>query len=118
MPILDLNAPYPEQVGLTDEGAKGYVFRRCPGNQRLYTYDLDTPLRSACSDACQANWTPVFAAPTAKPLGQWTIIRGENGQGQWAYRGKPVYTMLNDPPYAPKGDGREGGKWHLLPYEE
>lgn len=118
MPILDLNAPYPEQVGLTDEGAKGYVFRRCPGNQRLYTYDLDTPLRTACNGACQASWTPVPAAPTAKPLGQWTIIRGENGQGQWAYRGRPVYTLVNDPPYAPKGDGKEDGKWHLLPYEK
>lgn len=115
---MDFNLPYPEQVGLTDEGDKGYVFRRCPGNQRLYTYDLDTPLRSTCNAACQASWMPVPAASTAKPLGQWTIIRGEGGQGQWAYRGKPVYTLLGDPPYKPKGDGLENGKWHLLPYEK
>ena len=118
MPVLDFNLPYPEQVGLTDEGDKGYVFRRCPGNQRLYTYDLDSPLRSACNDACRATWLPVLAAPAAKPLGQWTIIRDDNGQGQWAYRGKPVYTLMGDPPYKPKGDGLENGKWHLLPYEK
>jgi len=118
MQVLDFNLPYPEQVGLTDEGAKGYVFRRCPGNQRLYTYDLDTPLRSACKGECEATWSPVTAAPTARALGQWSVIRRDDGQGQWAYRGKPVYTMLNDPPYAPKGDGKEYGKWHLLPYEK
>jgi len=118
MQVLDFNLPYPEQVGLTDEGAKGYVFRRCPGNQRLYTYDLDTPLRSACKGECEATWSPVTAAPTARALVQWSVIRRDDGQGQWAYRGKPVYTMLNDPPYAPKGDGKEYGKWHLLPYEK
>ena len=103
---LDFNLPYPEQVGLTDEGDKGYVFRRCPSNQRLYTYYLDTPLRSTCNAACQASWMPVPAAPTAKPL------------DKWAYRGKPVYTLLGDPPYKPKGDGLENGNWHLLPYEK
>ena len=115
---MDFNLPYPEQVGLTDEGDKGYVFRRCPGNQRLYTYDLDTPLRSACKDACLQAWEPLPAAPSAKPLGQWTIIRSDNGQGQWAYRGKPVYTLIGDLPYKPQGDGQDGGKWHLLPYEK
>ncbi len=115
---MDFNAPYPEQVGLTDEDDKGYVFRRCPGNQRLYTYDLDTPLRVACNDACQTSWTPVPAASTARPLGHWTIIRSENGRGQWAYRGQPVYTLMGDPPYKPRGDGMESGKWHLLPYEK
>jgi predicted lipoprotein with Yx(FWY)xxD motif len=115
---LDLNAPYPQQVALTDEGDKGYVFRRCPGNERLYTYDLDTPTRSACKGACESTWTPVLAAPAARTLGQWSVVRREEGSPQWAYRGRPVYTLLSDSPYAPKGDGRDEGRWHLLPHEK
>jgi predicted lipoprotein with Yx(FWY)xxD motif len=115
---VDINAPYPAEVGLTDEGDKGYSFRRCPGNQRLYTYDADSPGHSACDGSCEQTWQPVSAPASAKTLGEWTVVRRQDGSRQWAYRGKPVYTMIHDAPYAPKGDGKDGGKWHLVPYEK
>ena len=38
---FDVALPYPTEVALSEEGEKGFVFRRFPGGQRLYTYDLD-----------------------------------------------------------------------------
>jgi predicted lipoprotein with Yx(FWY)xxD motif len=115
---VDINAPYPAEVGLTDEGDKGFSFRRCPGNQRLYTYDLDSAGHSACDGACEQTWQPVPAPASAKTLGEWAVVRRLDGSLQWSYRGKPVYTLIHDAAYAPKGDGKEGGKWHLVPYEK
>jgi predicted lipoprotein with Yx(FWY)xxD motif len=115
---LDLSSPYPPEVSLIDEGKLGYVWRRCPSDLRLYTYDLDKSDRSACTGACETTWTPLLAAPAEKALGHWTIVQRAAGYRQWAYRGKPVYTMFGDMPNDPKGDGAEGGKWHLVPYEK
>jgi predicted lipoprotein with Yx(FWY)xxD motif len=115
---LDITSPYPAQVALTDEGAKGFVFRRCPGNERLYTYDPDGAGRSTCNAGCESTWSAVLAPASARTLGQWNTIRRDDGQLQWAYRGHPVYSLIQDAPYAPRGDGKEDGKWHLLPYEK
>ena len=38
---FDVALPYPTEVALSEEGDKGFVFRRFPGAQRLYIYDLD-----------------------------------------------------------------------------
>ena len=115
---MDLNAPYPAQVSLTDEGAKGYVFRLCPTGQRLYTYDPDPAGQTACVKGCLLLWEPVIAPPRSKTLGDWTAIQRPEGVLQWAYRGKPVYTLVHDQPYYPGGDGMDNGRWHLLPYEK
>ena len=114
---FDVTLPYPAEVGLLQEGDKGFVFRRAPGNQRLYTYDLDHESRSFCNGGCERAWPPVFAPASAHAMGQWSVIRRDDGQLQWAYRGHPVYSLLNDSPNDPKGDG-EGGVWRLLPYEK
>lgn len=108
--------PYPAQVALSQEGDKGYVFRRFPGSQRLYIYDLDHDGHSACNLGCDGARPPVIAPPSSMPMGNWTIIKRDDGFGQWAYQGHPVYTLYHDEPNDPKGDG-EGGVWHLLPYE-
>ena len=62
---------------------------------------------------CAKAWPPVLAAKDAKAFGDWTLIKREDGTNQWAYRGKPVYTLYHD---TPDGVG-ETGPWHLLPYE-
>lgn len=112
---FDPNLPYPAEVALADEGDKGFVFRRFPGSARLYTYDLDTPTRSACNEECSGKRRPVLVRTQgAKPMGDWTIVQRKDGYSQWAYRGRPVYTLFHD---TPEGDG-EAGPWRLLPYEK
>jgi predicted lipoprotein with Yx(FWY)xxD motif len=114
---INIDAPYPAEVSLTDEGDKGFVFRRCPGNTRLYVSDADKNGHPACTGTCETNWLPVRAPADARTLGEWTPVRRDDGSLQWAYRGRPVYSLIQDLPYAPKADG-QGGTWHLLPYEK
>lgn len=52
--------------------------------------DLD--LRRSCTD----TWPPVLAPKDAKEVGKWTIIPREDGAGQWAYGGYPLYTSILD----------------------
>jgi predicted lipoprotein with Yx(FWY)xxD motif len=114
---FDATLPYPAEVALSEAGDKGYVYVRFPGAQRLYTYDLDRNGRSYCNEGCQSARPPILAPAGSKPMGDWTVIRRDNGLLQWAYRGKPVYSMFHDAPNAPRGDG-EGGVWHLVPHEK
>ena len=114
---MDL-APYPVEVSLADEASKGLVFRLSRSSQRLYTYDPDHDGRSSCEKSCEKIWAPVLASVSAAPLGHWTLVARSVGYRQWAYRGHPVYTLIGDVPNEPKGDGKENGKWHLLPYEK
>jgi predicted lipoprotein with Yx(FWY)xxD motif len=111
----DVKLPYPAEVALSDEGEKGFVFRRFPGSQRLYVYDRDTAGHSTCNIGCDEARPPVLAPASAVSIGNWTIIKRDDGQNQWAYRGHPVYTLFHDAPGAPKGDG-EDGIWHILAY--
>jgi predicted lipoprotein with Yx(FWY)xxD motif len=114
---FDVSLPYPTEVALTEEGDKGFVFRRFPGAQRLYIYDLDRAGRSYCNQDCEGAHVPVLAPASAHPMGEWTVIRRYDDRLQWAYRGHPVYSLFHDAPNAPHGDG-EGGVWHILPYEK
>jgi predicted lipoprotein with Yx(FWY)xxD motif len=114
---FDIGLPYPTEVALSEEGDKGYVFRRFPGAQRLYTYDLDRAGRSYCSEGCEGAHPPVIAPASASPMGQWSVIRRYDDRLQWVYRGHPVYSLFHDAPNDPHGDG-EGGVWHILPYEK
>jgi predicted lipoprotein with Yx(FWY)xxD motif len=114
---FDATLPYPAEVALSEVGDKGYVYVRFPGAQRLYTYDLDRAGRSFCNEGCATARPPILAPAGSKPMGDWTVIRRDNGLLQWAYRGSPVYSMFHDAPNSPRGDG-EGGVWHLVPIEK
>lgn len=62
----------------------------------LYTYDKDSPGRSRCVDACAKIWIPAAAARTARPVGDWSLLRRPDGTRQWQYRGRPLYTFVRD----------------------
>ena len=114
---FDEALPYPTEVALSQEGDKGFVYRRFPGSQRLYIYDLDKDGKSACNETCIGARPPIYAPASAKPVGEWTVVHRDDGRMQWAYRGHPVYTFFHDRPNEPHGDG-EDGVWHIIPYEK
>lgn len=64
----------------------------------LYTFDKDPPRArgSLCTAACARDWPPFAAPADAKPLGDYTPIRREDGTLQWAYKGKPLYLWSKD----------------------
>ena len=59
----------------------------------LYTID-----RPHCRSQCAVLFPPLTPAKGATPpTKDWTIvIRDEGGHPQWAYKGKPVYTFVQD----------------------
>jgi len=62
----------------------------------VYAYDKDAPGKSNCTGACLETWAPVIASEMARPEGDWSIIERSPGIEQWAYRGQPLYTNVND----------------------
>lgn len=101
----------PADVSLFIEGDE-FVFRN-DASFALYWYELDSPNKSNCNDACALLWPPVVPPTNATPVGDWTIIERADSSRQWAYRGKPVYTYSKDQPGAFAGDGLDG-VWHML----
>jgi predicted lipoprotein with Yx(FWY)xxD motif len=106
---------HPREVALVDEGDKGYVYRKFPTGERLYTYDRDPQGRSTCNKGCTSAWPPVLAPPKSQPVGEWSIVRRADGKRQWALKGKPVYLRFHDTADVATGDGLEG-LWHLVDY--
>lgn len=83
-------------------------------------------IRSAqtCPEDCmKENWRTVLAKPGEKSSGNWIIRENDNGQRQWSYKGKFVYTHKKDQgPGDIKGNGigvgyRIGDGWRLIPFE-
>ncbi len=105
--------PTPGAIAVFEEGGQ-YILREGETSVPLYTFDKDGHGRSACNGACAAAWPPVVASAEAKPVGEWTTIKRDDGTLQWAWRGKPVYSYAKDTPENPTGDG-VGGVWRLLP---
>ncbi len=109
---MALNVAYaagPPQVTQTDKGpaladAKGMT---------LYVFDKDSAGKSACTGKCAENWPPLVADPAANPPSGYTLVTRDDGQKQWAYKGKPLYGWVKDAkPGDTTGDG-VGGSWHV-----
>ena len=100
----------PAEISVFEEGS-GYIFRTNDGLP-LYTFDKDTPGKSACEGPCAQAWPPVPAPANARTVAEWTPIARPGGR-QWAYKGKPVYTFARDTASSITGDG-VGGVWHMV----
>ncbi len=59
----------------------------------LYTFTKDKTNKSECTGKCAAFWPPFNAPANANSSGNWTVITRQNGNKQWAYDGKPLYTF-------------------------
>ena len=80
----------------------------------LYTFAKDSGGKSMCNDKCAANWPPLMAASGDKAMGEWTVIKRDDGSMQWAYDGKPLYTFVMDKKAGDMtGDGKMDGAWKV-----
>ncbi|NUT83392.1 MULTISPECIES: COG4315 family predicted lipoprotein [Pseudomonas] len=80
----------------------------------LYTFAKDSAGKSMCNDKCAANWPPLMAEAGDKSMGDWTVIKRDDGSMQWAYKGKPLYTFVKDTKAGDKtGDGVMDGAWKV-----
>jgi predicted lipoprotein with Yx(FWY)xxD motif len=96
----------------TRDTAKGKVLVDDRG-MTLYTFDKDTT-KSTCNGPCAQNWPPMPAGSNPVDAGAWTAVTRDDGRKMWAYKGKPLYTYVNDKaPGDVNGDGANGGTWHV-----
>lgn len=64
--------------------------------RRLFIHVLDTvPGQSTCTGACTSVWTTLPAAADAVEEHEWTVERQADGGDIWAYKGKPVYLLID-----------------------
>ncbi|MBY0511202.1 MAG: hypothetical protein K2P94_13760 [Rhodospirillaceae bacterium] len=86
----------------------------------LYTYgpDADAPGKATCVAACAAVWPPAIALPKSKPFGNWSLVTRDDGQKQWAFRGKPLYTYTKDTKISDvNGRGLDQGNWQTALFD-
>lgn len=86
-------------------------------NMTLYTYDGDQAGsgRSSCNGDCAINWPPLLVDVNATAYWDYSIITREDGQKQFAYKGKPLYYFSNDKkPDDRNGDPSPNGMWHVV----
>ncbi|HWK75910.1 MAG TPA: hypothetical protein VNQ81_16660 [Povalibacter sp.] len=62
----------------------------------LYTWDRDPLGKASCVEECATRFKPFLANAAAKPFGDWSVIPREDGQKQWALKGKALYTYMKD----------------------
>ena len=86
----------PPEVAQRETGAGWYLTNS--NGSTLYTYDSDItdPGHSTCVAKCAVTWPPLLAGPKPPPPGDWAVIVRDDGQRQWAYRGKPLYRSARD----------------------
>jgi len=82
-----------------------------PNGNTLYVRDDNT-----CTGACLKTWRPYLAPWAAGAKGDWsTVVRADDSARQWAWRGRPLYSYVNDnKPGDYKGDGVDNAKVLLL----
>lgn len=81
-------------VFATDRGMT--IYKKLPkvGSWALAKGQADA--NGSCAYQCGSEWPAVTAAKDAQPVGDFTIVAGENGVRQWAYKGVPLQTFLFD----------------------
>lgn len=100
----------PTMIG---DSAKGKVLTNQSG-MTLYVFDKDSEGKSVCNGPCATNWPPLMASADARASGPYTVITRDDGNRQWAYKGKPLYTWVKDTkPGDITGDGFLNNAWHV-----
>lgn len=82
----------------------------------LYTFDKDEANsgKSACNGPCAALWPPALVADGSTSEGDLTIIVRDDGSKQWAHKGLPVYTYVEDKAVGDITGDNFKGVWHII----
>ena len=81
----------------------------------LYTNAKDGPGTSACTDECLKTFPPALARSDAKPFGPWSLIKRDDGARQWAFKGKPLHTYVEDRIQGSVGGQMRAGRGYVAP---
>ena len=102
-PMLSSDPPIRQRAGiLVDLKGRG-----------LYNFGGDDPGKSNCSGQCILLWPPILASAEARPKGDFTLVVRDDGQKQWAWKGKPLYRWVSDKKRGDAGGDGVNGMWHL-----
>jgi predicted lipoprotein with Yx(FWY)xxD motif len=85
----------------------GTVLVDSKGNA-LYTNNMDTGSKVACTGECTAIWPPLTSASGSQPTSSDSSVQAKLGVvkgGQVTYGGKPLYTFVQDSPGQATGNG-------------
>jgi predicted lipoprotein with Yx(FWY)xxD motif len=87
-----------------------------PKGMTLYTFDRDAAGsgKSVCNGDCAVKWPPVMAGSGASAMGDYSVVVRDDGQKQWAYKGKPLYTWPEDQEPGDKYGDNYGKVWHIV----
>jgi predicted lipoprotein with Yx(FWY)xxD motif len=80
----------------------------------VYTFDRDQLGKSNCYGECARNWPPVIAASGAQPYQLMSLAARQDGQQQWTYEGKPLYTHAADAMHGDVKGENAGNVWHVV----
>jgi predicted lipoprotein with Yx(FWY)xxD motif len=82
----------------------------------LYTFDRDVAAsgKSVCNGDCAVKWPPALASDADRASDRYTIVVRDNGQKQWAYKGKPLYTWPEDQEPGDKYGDNYNKVWHIV----
>ena len=87
----------------------------------LYTYDKDPDGKVTCTATCAQNWPPMLVESDAPAnsfdgarRGNLTIVVGEDGKRQWAYKDKPLYHYAKDLKAGDAAGDKVGDVWHVV----
>jgi predicted lipoprotein with Yx(FWY)xxD motif len=85
-----------------------------PQGSTVYTFDEDQIGKSNCYGDCARHWPPVLASNGAQPYGRMSLAARQDGQEQWAYDGKPLYTYAEDAMHGDVKGENAGNTWHVV----
>ncbi len=110
---IDANTAVPVDISMVQE-AKGAISFQNTYAQPFYSWDKDAPMKSNCNGHCAEIWVPVYPNDrNPSNLGDFTLVTRDDGNKQWAYKGKPLYTFgYGETP--PPTDKETQGQWHIV----
>ena len=85
-----------------------------PRGMTVYTFDRDRNGRSNCYADCARRWPPVTADGYTQEYGRMSLVSRRDGQQQWAYDGKPLYTYSEDSRYGDVNGDNVESVWHVV----